>query len=104
MLTHFQHHSKKLFTRLTADLALFTWLRADWLYEKSRNIPPDSPILRLPLITGTWVQSEVIGIVISIKIYVLFYSYSDSEGLVKLWTIKTSECVKTLDEHTDKVS
>ena len=28
---------------------------------------------------------------------------SDSDGLIKLWTIKTSECVKTLDEHADKV-
>ena len=28
---------------------------------------------------------------------------SDSDGLIKLWTIKTSECVKTMDEHTEKV-
>uniref|UniRef100_A0A8C7QY21 Transducin beta like 3 n=1 Tax=Oncorhynchus mykiss TaxID=8022 RepID=A0A8C7QY21_ONCMY len=26
-----------------------------------------------------------------------------SDGLVKLWTIKTNECVKTLDAHQDKV-
>lgn len=28
---------------------------------------------------------------------------SGSDGLVKLWTIKTNECVKTLDAHQDKV-
>lgn len=28
---------------------------------------------------------------------------SGSEGLLKLWTIKTGECVETLDAHTDKV-
>ncbi|KAJ7358996.1 Transducin (beta)-like 3 [Desmophyllum pertusum] len=28
---------------------------------------------------------------------------SGSEGLVKLWTIKTNECVKTFDQHLDKV-
>lgn len=28
---------------------------------------------------------------------------SDSDGLIKLWTIKSSECVRTLDEHSDKV-
>lgn len=32
---------------------------------------------------------------------VLFLSGSD--GLVKLWTIKSNECVKTFDEHQDKV-
>ena len=30
-------------------------------------------------------------------------SCSGSDGLVKLWTIKTNECVKTLDAHQDKV-
>lgn len=25
-----------------------------------------------------------------------------SDGLLKLWTIKTNECVKTFDEHQDK--
>lgn len=30
-------------------------------------------------------------------------SRSGSDGLVKLWTIKTNECVKTLDAHQDKV-
>ena len=29
---------------------------------------------------------------------------SGSEGLLKLWTIKTNECVKTFDQHLDKVS
>ena len=28
---------------------------------------------------------------------------SGSDGLVKLWTIKNSECVKTFDEHEGKV-
>lgn len=28
---------------------------------------------------------------------------SGSDGLVKLWTIKTNECVKTFDAHQDKV-
>lgn len=28
---------------------------------------------------------------------------SGSDGLVKLWTIKTTECVTTLDNHTDKI-
>ncbi len=26
-----------------------------------------------------------------------------SDGLLKLWTIRNSECVKTLDQHEDKV-
>ncbi len=26
-----------------------------------------------------------------------------ADGLVKLWTIKTSECVNTFDHHDDKV-
>lgn len=28
---------------------------------------------------------------------------SGSDGLVKIWTIKTNECTATLDEHTEKV-
>ena len=48
-------------------------------------------------------MKDVMDIAIFIKTYVFFIA-SDSEGLVKLWTIKTSECVKTLHEHTDKVS
>ena len=28
---------------------------------------------------------------------------SGSDGLLKLWTIKNNECVKTFDEHKDKV-
>lgn len=28
---------------------------------------------------------------------------SGSDGLVKLWTIKTNECVTTLDNHEDKI-
>lgn len=33
----------------------------------------------------------------------LYPVLSGSDGLVKLWTIKTNECVKTLDAHQDKV-
>lgn len=29
--------------------------------------------------------------------------HSGSDGLIKLWTIKTNECVETFDQHTDKV-
>lgn len=32
-----------------------------------------------------------------------FSSKSGSDGLLKLWTIKTNECVKTLDGHEDKI-
>lgn len=35
--------------------------------------------------------------------YVSFSSKSGSDGLLKLWTIKTNECVKTLDGHEDKI-
>lgn len=28
---------------------------------------------------------------------------SGSDGLLKLWTIKSNECVRTLDAHEDKV-
>lgn len=28
---------------------------------------------------------------------------SGSDGLLKLWTVKSNECVKTFDEHSDKV-
>lgn len=28
---------------------------------------------------------------------------SASDGLVKLWNIKDEECIKTLDNHEDKV-
>ena len=28
---------------------------------------------------------------------------SGSDGLIKIWTIKTNECVATLDQHTEKV-
>ena len=28
---------------------------------------------------------------------------SGSDGLVKVWTIKSNECVATLDKHTEKV-
>lgn len=34
---------------------------------------------------------------------VSFFSKSGSDGLLKLWTIKTNECVKTLDGHEDKI-
>ena len=34
---------------------------------------------------------------------VSFSSKSGSDGLLKLWTIKTNECVKTLDGHEDKI-
>ena len=29
---------------------------------------------------------------------------SGSDGLVKVWTIRTNECVATLDRHTEKVA
>ena len=29
---------------------------------------------------------------------------SGSDGLVKLWNIRTNECVVTLDQHTEKVT
>ena len=28
---------------------------------------------------------------------------SASDGLIKLWNIKTNECVSTFDEHSDKI-
>lgn len=28
---------------------------------------------------------------------------SGSDGLIKLWTIKTGECVNTFDNHTEKI-
>ena len=28
---------------------------------------------------------------------------SGSDGLVKIWTVRTNECVTTLDQHTEKV-
>ena len=28
---------------------------------------------------------------------------SGSDGLIKLWTIRTNECEATLDHHTDKI-
>ena len=31
------------------------------------------------------------------------FAVAGSEGLLKLWTIKTNECVKTFDQHLDKV-
>lgn len=30
-------------------------------------------------------------------------SFSGADGLVKLWTIKTNECIATYDQHEDKV-
>lgn len=39
----------------------------------------------------------------AIRISSLCCVLSGSDGLVKLWTIKTNECVKTLDAHQDKV-
>ena len=35
--------------------------------------------------------------------HVCFFVRSGSDGLLKLWTIKNNECVKTFDEHKDKV-
>ena len=29
--------------------------------------------------------------------------FSGSDGLVKIWTVRTNECVATLDQHTEKV-
>ena len=34
----------------------------------------------------------------------VFSMCSGSDGLVKVWTIRTNECVVTLDRHTEKVS
>lgn len=31
------------------------------------------------------------------------FNLSGSDGLLKLWTIKSNECVRTLDAHEDKV-
>lgn len=36
-----------------------------------------------------------------LTVHVLF---SGGDGLVKVWTIKTNECVATLDQHTEKVA
>jgi len=30
-------------------------------------------------------------------------NFSGADGLVKLWTVKTNECVATYDHHEDKV-
>lgn len=35
--------------------------------------------------------------------FVFLFCISGSDGLMKLWTIKSNECVKTFDEHEDKV-
>lgn len=32
-----------------------------------------------------------------------YLSLSGSDGLLKLWTIKHNECIKTFDDHDDKV-
>ena len=37
------------------------------------------------------------------KIFCSLFLHSGSDGLLKLWTIKNNECVKTMDEHVDKV-
>lgn len=34
---------------------------------------------------------------------IIVFFLSGSDGLVKLWTIKSSECVRTFDEHDAKV-
>lgn len=33
----------------------------------------------------------------------IFQLCSGSDGLLKLWTIKNNECIKTFDDHDDKV-
>jgi len=30
-------------------------------------------------------------------------NFSGADGLVKLWTVKTNECLATYDHHEDKV-
>lgn len=40
---------------------------------------------------------------ISVSNKLSFICSSGSDGLLKLWTIKSNECVKTLDAHEDKV-
>lgn len=32
-----------------------------------------------------------------------FISLSGADGLVKLWTVKTNECIATYDQHEEKV-
>ena len=34
---------------------------------------------------------------------IIFYYFSGSDGLLKIWTIKSNECTKTYDQHEDKV-
>lgn len=53
-----------------------------------------------------WGRARMVYPVISWDcVFVLFFSSSKSgsDGLLKLWTIKTNECVKTLDGHEDKI-
>lgn len=39
-----------------------------------------------------------------VVIYVLTcVLYLDADGLVKLWMVKTNECIATYDQHEDKV-
>ena len=45
---------------------------------------------------------HVINVLLIVVCFVQFCS--GSEGLLKLWTIKTNECVKTFDQHLEKVS
>ena len=47
-------------------------------------------------------NAKLINDLYSIFIILPLHS-SGSDGLLKLWTIKTNECVKTFDAHDDKV-
>lgn len=52
---------------------------------------------------NTFVHICICCLFVCIHVSLALCSHSGSDGLVKLWTIKTNECVKTLDIHQDKV-
>lgn len=57
-------------------------------------------------ILGGVEQEWVCPVILWVCVFVLVFfpcSKSGSDGLLKLWTIKTNECVKTLDGHEDKI-
>ncbi|KAI4890463.1 hypothetical protein NFI96_025586 [Prochilodus magdalenae] len=54
------------------------------------------------LVSGLPTNMELVNNV-NPSILLSIHLTSGSDGLVKLWTIKTNECVKTFDAHQDKV-
>jgi len=73
--------------------------------ELGHHIQPERTLNLLKIVmeysfSAQLVYSEVCALLF---FNVLYFSSSGSDGLVKLWTIKTNECVKTLDAHQDKV-